>query len=452
MGRIGGRAVIIGAGMAGLAAAGALAGRFEEVVVLERDRLPASPEWRLGAPQGQHVHALLTAGQRALERLLPGFTDALVAAGGVPSRANLDSRIEAPGFDPFPQRDFGWLTYCASRPLIEFTARKLAETRGVTFRERRRVRQLEATPDASGVAAVRHEGDEGGSERLAADLVIDASGRAAPTLDLLQALGRPPPEETAIGVDFAYSSAIFETPADAPVDWKILMVMPAPDGPARGGLLAPIEGQRWIVSLGGRGDDTPPDDIAGYMAYAEGLRTSSLYDVIRRARRVSDPVKLGFRQSVRRRFDGGGVPRGLLPLGDSLCRFNPVYGQGMSVAALEAVRLAELLDERAGLADPLADLAEVFVREADAIVEGPWRMSALPDLANPATRGERPPDLEQILRFGAALTILAAEDPEVHKLDAEVRQLIKPASALMTPEIVERVMSVIARMAAPEPA
>jgi 2-polyprenyl-6-methoxyphenol hydroxylase-like FAD-dependent oxidoreductase len=399
------------------------------------------------------VHALLTAGQRALERLLPGFTDALVAAGGVPSRANLDSRIEAPGFDPFPQRDFGWLTYCASRPLIEFTARKLAETRGVSFRERRRVRQLEATADAGGIAAVRHEGDEGGSERLAADLVIDASGRAAPTLDLLQALGRPAPEETVIGVDFAYASAVFETPADAPVDWKILMVMPAPNGPARGGLLAPIEGGRWIVSLGGRGDDTPPDDIAGYLAYARGLRTSSLHDVISRAKRLSDPVKLGFRQSIRRHFEKlDPLPRGLLPLGDALCRFNPVYGQGMSVAALEAARLAELLDERAGLADPSADLAQVFVREADAIVEGPWRMSALPDLANPATRGERPPDLEQMLRFGVALTILAAEDPEVHKLDAEVRQLIKPASALMTPEIVGRVMSVIARMAAPEPA
>lgn len=452
MSTIGARAVIIGAGMAGLAAAGALAGRFEEVVVLERDRLPDTPEWRLGAPQGQHVHALLTAGQRALERLLPGFTQALVAGGAVTTRANLDSRIEAPGFDPFPQRDFGWLTYCASRPLIEFTARKLAEDRGVSFRERRRVRQLEATNGGSSVAAVHHEGDADDRERLAADVVIDASGRAGPTIDLLKALARPLPAETVIGVDFAYSTAVFETPADAPADWKILMIMPGPSDPARGGLLAPLEGGRWIVSLGGRGDDTPPDDVAGYMAYARGLRTSSLHDVLDRARRLSEPVKLGFRQSTRRHFLGAALPRGLIPLGDSLCRFNPVYGQGMSVAALEAVRLAELLDERAGAVDPLADLAEAFIRDADSIVEGPWRMSALPDLANPTTRGERPADLEQMLRFGAALTILAAEDPEVHKLDAEVRQLIKPASALMTPQIIQRVMAVMARHATPEPA
>jgi 2-polyprenyl-6-methoxyphenol hydroxylase-like FAD-dependent oxidoreductase len=452
MNRVGERAVIIGAGMAGLAAAGALVGRFDDVIVLERDRLPASPEWRLGAPQGQHVHALLTAGQRALERLLPGFTDALVAAGAVPARANADSRIEAPGYDPFPQRDFGWLTYCASRPLIEFTARGLAEAHRVVFRERRRVRRLEPSADAATVAAVWHEGDDGQSERLAADLVVDASGRAAPTLDLLQALGRAPPEETVIGVDFAYSSAVFETPVGAPDDWKILLVMPGPNGPVHAGLLAPIEGGRWIVSLGGRGDDTPPDDVAGYMAYAQGLRTPTLGACIGGAKRLSDPVKLGFRQSIRRHFEKlDPLPRGLIPIGDSLCRFNPIYGQGMSVAALEAVRLAELLDERAGGHDPLADLSEAFVRDADAIVEGPWRMSALPDLASPETRGERPADLEQMLRFGAALQILAAEDPEVHKLDAEVRQLIKPPSALLTPEIIQKVASVMAREASPEP-
>ena len=453
MSRIGERAAVIGAGMAGLAAAGVLAPRFDEVIVLERDGLPGAPAWRLGAPQGQHVHALLTAGQRALERLLPGFTAALVAGGGVASRANSDTRVEMPGYDPFPQRDFGWLTYCASRPLIEFTARRLAEAAGVAFRERRRVRRLEASADGAAVVAVHHEGDDGRLERLAADLVVDASGRAVPTLELLKALGRPAPDETVIGVDFAYASAVFEIPPDAPDDWKILMVMPAPGGLARGGLLAPIEHGRWIVSLGGRGDDTPPDDLDGYFAYARGLRTPSIHAAISGARRVGDPVKLGFRQSTRRHFERlDPPPRGLIPIGDSLCRFNPVYGQGMSVAALEAVRLAELLDEHASAPDPLAAAGAVFVGEAARIVDGPWRMSALPDLANPQTRGERPPDLEAMLRFGAALVQLAAEDPEVHELDAEVRQLIKPASVLMRPDIVDRVMAIAAKFSTREPA
>jgi 2-polyprenyl-6-methoxyphenol hydroxylase-like FAD-dependent oxidoreductase len=453
MSAIGQRAVVIGAGMAGLAAAGALTGRFEEVVVLERDSLPGEPQWRLGAPQGQHVHALLTAGQRALERLRPGFTDAIVAAGAVAVRANADTRVEMPGYDPFPQRDFGWLTYCASRPLIEFVTRQLAAAAGVQFRERRRVRRIEARADGAAVVAVHHEGDDDASERLEADVIVDASGRASLTLELLKALGCPAPVETVIGVDFAYASAVFDIPEHPPADWKILMTMPSPAGLARGGLLAPIEHGRWIVSLGGRGDDTPPDDARGYMAYAAGLRTQSIHDVIKGARRVSEPVKLGFRQSTRRHFERlEPLPRGLLPIGDALCRFNPVYGQGMTVAAMEAVRLAELLDERVGAADPLADLGATFVREADAIVEAPWRMSALPDLASPATRGERPADLEQMLRFGAALIQLTAEDAEVHKLDAEVRQLIKPTSALMRPDIIQRVLAIVAKSAAPEPA
>ena len=118
MDRVGKRAVVIGAGMGGLAAAGALRGHFDEVVVLERDSLPDRPDHRAGAPQGRHVHALLTAGQQALESLLPGFTDGIVAAGAVKVRANADTRVEMPGYDPFPPRDHGWLTYAASRPLL----------------------------------------------------------------------------------------------------------------------------------------------------------------------------------------------------------------------------------------------------------------------------------------------------------------------------------------------
>ena len=122
MSRIGKRAIVIGAGMGGLAAAGALVGRFDEVVVLERDSLPDHPDHRAGAPQGRHVHALLTAGQQALEGLYPGFTQAMVAAGAVQVRANADVRVEMPGYDPYPPRDLGWLTYALSRPLIEFVA------------------------------------------------------------------------------------------------------------------------------------------------------------------------------------------------------------------------------------------------------------------------------------------------------------------------------------------
>jgi len=449
MASIGKRAVVIGAGMGGLAAAGALAGRFDEVVVLERDSLPDRPDHRAGAPQGRHVHALLTAGQQALESLLPGFTDGIVAAGAVKVRANADTRVEMPGYDPFPARDHGWLTYAASRPLLEYVTRQLAEAAGVEFRPRCRVRGIETTADGQAVTAVRFERDAGETETLACALVVDASGRAAPTLAVLEALGRPAPEATTIGVDFAYTTQVFEPPADAAHDWKIVMTMPKPGGAPRGGLLAPLEGGLWILSVGSVGEGLPPAELGAFMASVESLRTTTIGDAIAHARPIGDVVCYGFRESVRRHFGRlDPLPRGLIPLGDSICRFNPVYGQGMTVAALEAVELKRLLDARAGAADPLEGMNAAFLAGIEAVIDAAWQMSAIPDLASPTARGERPANLPFILQFGLALLELAARDPEVHRLDAEVRQLMKPPSALMDPALMQRVMAVMAEQQA----
>src|SRR6476619_5605586 len=108
---IGKQAVVIGAGMGGLTAAGALDDRFDQVVVLERDTLASEPAYRAGTPQARHVHALLLSGQRALSELLPGFEQDLARAGAVPLTAGLDVRMARPGYDPFPQRDLGWSSY-----------------------------------------------------------------------------------------------------------------------------------------------------------------------------------------------------------------------------------------------------------------------------------------------------------------------------------------------------
>jgi len=435
---------VIGAGMGGLAAAGALRGHFDEVVVLERDSLPDKPDQRAGAPQGRHVHALLAAGQQALEGLLPGFTDGIVAAGAVKVRANADVRVEMPGYDPFPPRDHGWLTYAASRPLLEFVTRRLAEAAGVRFQARCAVRGIETGDDGAAVCAVRFERDGGEIERLDCDLVVDASGRAGPTLALLASLGRPAPEETRIGVDFAYATQVFEPPADAAPGWKIVMTMPAPGGVPRGGLLAPLEGGLWILSIGSVGEGLPPAEPAAFMASVASLRTPTILQAIQQARPIGEVVCYGFRESTRRHFERlEALPRGLIPLGDTLCRFNPVYGQGMTVAALEATQLQRLLQERAGSADPLGGLGTAFLAEIEPVIDAAWQMSAIPDLAAPTTRGERPANLPFVLQFGAALIELAAQ----------VRQLMKPPSALMDPALMQRVMAIIAeRQAAAAPA
>ena len=440
---IGKQAVVIGAGMGGLTAAGALADHFDNVVVLERDTLPSEPTYRAGTPQARHVHGLLLSGQRALSELFPGFEQDLARAGAVPLRVGLDVRVERPGYDPFPQRDLGWFGYAASRPAIERAVRQRVESRAnITLRQRCRVQEVLGSPTDEAVAGVRYE--NGNGETITADLVIDASGRGAPTLGLLQSIGRPLPEETTIGVDLGYATSIFFIPDDAPTDWKGVMTFGQAPQNSRGGLMLPLEGKRWMVTIGGRHGDVPPGDEEGFLTYAKALRTPTIYNAISHAKRLDGVARYGFPESVRRHFERlDGFPRGLLPIGDAICRFNPVYGQGMSVAALEACLLKKLLERLAEDGDPIAGLASTFFAEMQTLLETPWSVAML-DFAFPETRGQRPTDFETTLKFGIALTRLAAEDPAVHKLTLEVQHLLKPRSAYRDPALMQRVLEKMA--------
>jgi 2-polyprenyl-6-methoxyphenol hydroxylase-like FAD-dependent oxidoreductase len=448
MAMIGKQAVVIGAGVGGLAAARALAGFFEHVVVLERDELPACAADRQGTPQGRHNHALLAGGQRALGALFPGFEQDLAQAGAVPLRVTADFCTEMPGFDPFPQRDLGWHVYSMSRPLIELTVRRRVEqSPNVTLRSRCRARTLEASGHqrAVTVVGVRCQDAEGRSETVPADLVVDASGSGVLTCKLLEAVGLQQPEATAIGVDIGYASAVFAIPDTAPGDWKAVLTMPQAPESSRSAVLLPLEGgERWMISIGGRYGEKPPGDAVGFLNFAAQLRTPTIYNAIRLAARLSEVARFGFPASVWRHFERlQAFPRGLLPFGDAICRFNPVWGQGMTVAAQEAVLLRRLLGANGRDARALAELAPAFFTEAHSVIGSPWVQAAVPDFVMPQTEGERPPDFEKQLRFGGALARLAAEDPDVHKLMAEVRHLIRPSSDLQAPDLVARVQALM---------
>jgi 2-polyprenyl-6-methoxyphenol hydroxylase-like FAD-dependent oxidoreductase len=440
--QIGKQAVVIGAGMAGLTAAGALADHFGKVVVLERDSLPSEPMHRAGTPQARHVHGLLFSGQCALNELFPGFEQDLVRAGAVPLKAGLDVRVERPGYDPFPQRDLGWCGYAASRPAIEHAVRQRVESRAnITLCQRCRVEEV--LPNGEAVTGVRYE-NEGASVTISADLVVDASGRGAPTLGVLRSLGRPEPEETSIGIDLGYGTCIFNIPDDASTDWKGVMTFGQAPHDSRGGLMLPLEGNRWMLTIGGRHSDVPPGDEKGFLTYAKALRTPTIYNAIRHAKRLDGVARYGFPESVRRHFERlDSFPRGLLPIGDAICCFNPVYGQGMSIAAMEACLLKRLLDNSGKSGDPIAELASTFFQEMQALIETPWSVATL-DFAFPQTRGRRPADIEMTLKFGMALTRLAAEDPAIHKLTLEVQHLLKPRSVYREPDLLRRVFAKMA--------
>lgn len=438
---LGKQAVVVGAGMGGLTAARALADFFEHVTVLESDPLPATATHRPGTPQCKHAHALLAGGQQALCTLFPGFEQNLSRAGAVPLHANSDSRHERPGYDPFPQRDLGFLTYAMSRPLIELSVRKRVEEHSnIEFRDRCRVRQFLTTPDATEVTAVRFEHSDSGGETLPTELVVDASGHGRLTLTMLESNGRPRPDETLIGIDISYATAILDIPDDAPSDWRAVLTYGHPPKNRRGGAILPLEGNRWIVSLSGRHGEKPPLDWGGFLSFAQQLRTPTIYNAIKHANPVGEISRFGLRGSSRRHFELlETFPRGLLPLGDTLCCFNPVYGQGMSVAALEACLLRRLLGTQDVQKDGFAGLASAFFSGAKAIIETPWINAAIPDFLDPETQGQRPPDLEKTLQFLSALNRLAAEDPAIHKVVVEVQHLLKPQSAYRNPDLARRV-------------
>jgi len=440
------RAVVVGAGMGGLATARVLADRFEEVLVLERDDLSGEGAPRAGIPQGKHVHVLLAGGHRALSDVFPGFEDELVGAGAVRIQVDVDVLRES-ARGALPTRDLGFYSYAISRPQLESTVRRLVRAcANVDIEDRSRVEGVTSSDGGRTVDGLVYT-DAGGARReLDADLVVDASGRSQVTLPFLEAHGQPVPETTTIGIDMCYSSAIFAIPDDAPTDWKGVFGLPLPPDSSRGALMLPIEGERWILSLGGRVGQEPPGDADAFMGFVADLPFPTIHRAVSGAERLNEVARFRFPESIRRHYERlPAFPRGLLPISDSICRFNPIYGQGMSVAAKEVAALKDLLDSRASDPDPLDGLATAFFSIAADVIETPWLVSALPDLAYPDARGQRPPDFAERLQKSAALNRLSIPDAEIHQVLLEVRHLLRPHTSLDEPWVNERLAAFAAQ-------
>ena len=369
---LGAHAIVVGAGMGGLVAAKALSAYFQKVTVLERDALPATAEARTGTPQCRQLHVLLKGGLDALSGFFPEFEAELERAGAVRARAGSGILVESPGFDPFPQRDLDFDTLCMTRPLVEFVARSLVERQpNISVQSRCRVTRLLASADGAAVTGVRFDSANGESAELAADLVIDASSRGTLTLELLNQIGSSRPEETEIGIDLSYATATFVIPPGAPPSWRAVIHRPTAQS-GRGAFVFPVENGRWHVGLNGVHGDAPSDDLASFLAFAKTLRTPTVYDAIKDAVPVGPIYRFNLPCSVRRRFEGlQRFPSGLLPIGDAICRFNPAYGQGMSVVAQEAAVLGRLLDSYAGDTRRLDGLALEFFGAIQNVLAAP---------------------------------------------------------------------------------
>ncbi len=440
-------AIVIGAGIGGLAAAAALAPHCAEILVLERDHLPPQAIARSGVPHGHQAHVLLLGAQHALAALLPGFDADLEAAGAVPLRQGLDGYLDFPKVGTLTPFDIDVDFYAASRPLIETVVRRrVAGLANVTIREGVRVEALVTSPSGDAVLGVRHAGPDGASVTHQADLVIDAAGRNGTlSREMLARGGSEALAATAIGMEIAYTTGIFVPPDDSARDWKYAYVVAGPPADTRSGLILPIEGGRWLATMVGRFGERPPADHAGFLDFARGLRNPVLHEALKAAVPEGKFARFVAPGSTWRHFERlDAPPRGWLPLGDTICDFNPVYGQGMAVAAQEAVWLRRLLDDAAG---DLAALGKAFFAGLSAIIAPAWSAS-ISDLGFPQTLGERPPDLAERLRFAAAIAALAAHDRDMRRLWTEVANLVKPPTAFQTPALRARIDAMMAEMAA----
>jgi flavin-dependent dehydrogenase len=272
-------AIVVGAGIGGLAAAKALSSSFGTVTVLERDDLPSEPIARAGTPQARQIHVLLRGGLDALNEFFPELETELERAGAVRVRVGSQSLLEMPGFDPFPRRDLGFDYFCMTRPLLEFVARRLVQQQdNIVLKSRCRVTRFLESPNHGAAAGVRYEVN-GRSNDLAADFIVDASSRGALTLELLDKIGLPRPHETEIGIDLRYATAMFEVPPSAPCDWRAVLHRPSAQS-GRGGLLIPVENDCWQVNLTSMHGGPVPGSVQDFIAFANTLRTPTIHDAI----------------------------------------------------------------------------------------------------------------------------------------------------------------------------
>ncbi|MFD9907144.1 FAD-dependent oxidoreductase [Streptomyces sp. NPDC059063] len=391
-----GHALIAGAGMAGLLTARVLADHYEHVTVLDRDRLADRPEFRGGVPQSPHTHVLLGRGLAAVETLFPGIRAELLKAGAVPLDWPGDALwLTAAGWS----RRFrpGMSIVSLSRDLVEWTVRqRVLDHPRIELQAETEITGLVAEPDGAAVTGVRvrRRGQPESERTVATDLAVDATGRQSHCCQWLTELGCPTPAEESIACDVGYASRFYARPPDG-ADWRLMLLQAQPPDHTRSGMIAAVDGDRWLVSLVGRLGDRPPTDDDGFLDFAATLRSPLLHEALRTAEPLS-PVR-GFKVSrtYRRRFDQlSRRPHHFVVVGDAVCTLNPVYAQGMSVAAIGALALHAELRRPPG-ADLTRRLQARIVRaSADA-----WLVASGEDLRYVALRdGQRPPLRNRVMR------------------------------------------------------
>jgi 2-polyprenyl-6-methoxyphenol hydroxylase-like FAD-dependent oxidoreductase len=429
-------AVVIGASITGLVTARVLSNRFQSVTIVERDAVPMTYESRPGVPQGRHGHGLLASGFDALKGLFPGIERDLLAAGARAGDVIGDVRWFQHGYykAKFPS-GFGGILL--SRPLLEGVVRdRVRRLPNVRVLDKTHVRALVVDSHKERVNGLRiqQRGDE--PSTLEAALVVDASGRSSKAPEWLRELGYDAPKTETVEVGIGYTTRTFRRrPQDLNGDVAAI-IAPHPSYQKRVGFILAMEHDRWIVSIGGWLGDHAPTDPEGFLEFARTLARPDIYEVIKDAEPLTDAVTYAFPSNQRRRYERlQRFPEALLVIGDAICSFNPVYGQGMSVAALEALALEQCLSGRSSL----EGLWRSFFRSAARIIDTPWMIAAGSDFAFPGVTGSKPGGTDLVNWYLERVHRAASTNRIVCRTFFDVANMLKPATTLFHPAVVARV-------------
>ncbi len=433
--------IIIGASIAGLLAARALSDHFERVTIIERDHLPETPDARAGVPQSKHTHALLARGANILEALFPGIKAEMLAAGA----RELDWGD--------PKDYYGTLvtgavrtgkrrrvvTLSASRALIEYLVReRVRKLPNVTFIEDVDAEALLVSEDkgtARGVHIVERKSKT--VRDLTADFIVDCSGRTSKAGEWLKALGYEAAQETIINSYVGYATRWYEKVAGEAVFTAV-----GPDsanGKSRNGGILEVENGKWCATLVASNKDYPPLDEDAYLAFAQSLLDPKLADLISKAKPIS-PI-YGFRYAGSRWLHYeklSRMPERFAVMGDAFCSFNPVYGQGMTSAAMQAQALSDMLRTATAL-----DGFNLSLQKRIAKVVIPiWTMATGSDLQQAGVEGSKPGlPARMVQKYIEQVFAAMSYDAEVTIRFSAVLHLLKPLPSLFHPVMVTRVFA-----------
>ena len=451
---LGEHAIVIGGSMAGLLTARVLSDYFERVTIFEADTPPDEAVPRKGVPQGSHAHGLMAGGADVLRQYFPGFHDDLVAAGAEYGDPTLNWR----GFIGArwnPRIKSGLGTYVMSRPLLEAVVRK--HTVAIANIELRVATPVSgythSTRDAHGAGPTSSDSNtvvtgvtlEQSGEAVAADFVADVSGRNSKAASWIEPMGFTPPERSNIGVDVGYVTFEVAEPPNKQRDWSVLVVNQK-DIPkdTRAGAIFYKEGGRYLVMATSFHKDYAPTDWPGFLAYMKALPYPSIYNEIKDLQPMGEAKEYRFAAYLRRHYERlQNFPQRLVVLGDAMCSFNPIYGQGMTVGAKEAEHLDACLkqcledsdSDNSGLdSDSLDKVAEPFFKGAAKFIDAAWDGTTAEDFRYPQTRGERPRGYGLVKWLNRKFFALSGTDEEFSVAFFKVLSLVEPPASLLKPK------------------